>query len=206
MSQTGDPHSGAFSLTKAGTDRYDLLEAFKDVSNTQNGQTPGHMNFYSFGQAFVDPGPDRTREDELRAAARRNNVPDAYVGRLLRVIHDTPVPWGINPCDRWANQLLINLAAAGDGLETRGSNNGVTGFLPITYNDPRGGVTMEHVVIRVTFADGTVFCLDHGLLGGDTHIFSGGDIPSHWRRERGWGLCGEVGDTLGRNPSLMYVP
>jgi hypothetical protein len=55
MSQTGDPHSGTFTLTKTGTDRYDLLEAFKDVSNTQTGQTPGHMNFYPFGQPFVDP-------------------------------------------------------------------------------------------------------------------------------------------------------
>jgi hypothetical protein len=53
--QTGDPHSGTFTLTKTGTARYDLLEHFKDVSNTLGGQTPGHMNFYPFGQAFVDP-------------------------------------------------------------------------------------------------------------------------------------------------------
>jgi hypothetical protein len=58
VNQTGDPHSGTFASTETGTDRYGLLEAFKDVSNTQNGQTPGHMNFYPFGQAFVDPYGD----------------------------------------------------------------------------------------------------------------------------------------------------
>jgi hypothetical protein len=53
--QTGDPHSGTFDLSQTGTDRYDLLEDFFDISNTQAGQTPGHMNVYPFGQTFVDP-------------------------------------------------------------------------------------------------------------------------------------------------------
>lgn len=55
--QTGDPHSGVFTLSETGTSRYDLLEDFYDISNTQGGQTPGHMNVYPFGQTFVDPGP-----------------------------------------------------------------------------------------------------------------------------------------------------
>src|SRR5581483_9903335 len=52
--QTGDPLSGVFTLTQTGTDRYDLLEDFFDISNTEAGTSPGHMNIYPFGQTFVD--------------------------------------------------------------------------------------------------------------------------------------------------------
>jgi len=34
-----------------------LLEDFFDISNTQAGKSPGHMNIYPFGQTFVDPAP-----------------------------------------------------------------------------------------------------------------------------------------------------
>jgi len=53
--QAGDPHSGVFDLIQTGTDRYDLLEDFYDISNTQPDRSPGHMNWYPFGQTFVDP-------------------------------------------------------------------------------------------------------------------------------------------------------
>src|SRR5262245_13053724 len=52
--QEADPHSGVFTLSQTGTDRYDLLEDFYDISNTSSDRQPGHMNVYSFGQTFVD--------------------------------------------------------------------------------------------------------------------------------------------------------
>jgi hypothetical protein len=53
--ETADARSGILSQTR-GSDRYSLLEHFNDVSNTTSGNQPGNMNFYAFGQPFVDPG------------------------------------------------------------------------------------------------------------------------------------------------------
>ena len=56
LAETGDALGAVFSQALTGTDRYGLLEHFTDVSNTNSGNSPGNMNFYPFGQPFVDPG------------------------------------------------------------------------------------------------------------------------------------------------------
>jgi hypothetical protein len=55
LAETGDALGAVFSQVLTGTDRYGLLEHFTDVSNTGGGNGLGNMNFYPFGQAFVDP-------------------------------------------------------------------------------------------------------------------------------------------------------
>jgi hypothetical protein len=55
LTETADTLSGVFSQSGNSQGRYSLLEHFIDVSNTGNGNTPGNMNFYPFGEPFVDP-------------------------------------------------------------------------------------------------------------------------------------------------------
>ena len=55
LQESGSSRSGSFTLSESGSDRYHLLEAFNDVSNTGGGKTPGNMDFHPFGLPFVDP-------------------------------------------------------------------------------------------------------------------------------------------------------
>jgi hypothetical protein len=57
LQETGDTLGAVFDQTETGGDRYSLLEHFVNLSNTGGGNTPGNMNFYPFGLAFVDPPP-----------------------------------------------------------------------------------------------------------------------------------------------------
>jgi hypothetical protein len=55
--ETGDDRSGDLSQSETGSDRYGLLESFNNVSNSQSGNSPGHLNFSPIGTPFADPGP-----------------------------------------------------------------------------------------------------------------------------------------------------
>ena len=61
LTETGNPLSGDFSQTETGTTRYDLLEGFNNVADTNGNSTPGHLNFVPYGVAFVDPFEQKTR-------------------------------------------------------------------------------------------------------------------------------------------------
>lgn len=100
--QTGDPHSGTFNLSQSGTDRYDLLEDFKDISNTQAGQTPGHMNVYPFGQTFVDPGPGRTWGQWFEIIAVAPLEGGVHGGAMLL----NSVTFGITPLNGYVEGLI----------------------------------------------------------------------------------------------------
>jgi hypothetical protein len=55
--ESADGVAGALSASETGTDRYGLLQQFNNVANTGSGNTPGNMDYFPFGQPFVDPGP-----------------------------------------------------------------------------------------------------------------------------------------------------
>ncbi|WP_157469452.1 polymorphic toxin-type HINT domain-containing protein [Gemmata sp. SH-PL17] len=55
LTELGDERAGHFEQTKAGTNRYDLLPLFADVSNASPGTTGGHLTFYTHGLPFRDP-------------------------------------------------------------------------------------------------------------------------------------------------------
>ena len=42
--ETASPLAGRFVLTITGTTRYNLLEQFDDVSDTESGAAPGHFS------------------------------------------------------------------------------------------------------------------------------------------------------------------
>jgi hypothetical protein len=57
LTTTGNAVAGVFSHTATGSDRYDLVQRFEDVSNAAGGASPGHVTFNSHGLPFRDPPP-----------------------------------------------------------------------------------------------------------------------------------------------------
>lgn len=53
--ETGDSMSGHFTQSETGSDRYRLIVAFDDVSNTSAGANPGNVTFHTHGRPFQDP-------------------------------------------------------------------------------------------------------------------------------------------------------
>ena len=84
-----------------------LVEAFKDVSNTHTGQTPGHMNVYPFGQTFVDPGPG----SGILIIDARAGI-DEFFGRLNNWLNPPPEPGEI-PFSRCVVPPLVGMRGIG---------------------------------------------------------------------------------------------
>ena len=55
LTESGDALAGHFSKTRDGTDRYQLIDYFNDVSNNGADTTPGNITFHSHGLPFRDP-------------------------------------------------------------------------------------------------------------------------------------------------------
>jgi hypothetical protein len=65
LTTTGNAVAGVFSHSATGTDRYDLVQRFEDVSNAAGGRSPGHVEFFSHGLPFRDPNPTGFLKDLL---------------------------------------------------------------------------------------------------------------------------------------------
>lgn len=73
---SGDEIAGHFSASTSGTNRYDLVERFSDISNTEPGvTTPGNVSFHSHGLPFRDPvwGPPGGEGSGLHPAPPKDN-------------------------------------------------------------------------------------------------------------------------------------
>ncbi len=55
VTETADARSGYRTQAESGTDRYSLVPYFVNVSDTDNADMPGNMDYSPFGQPFVDP-------------------------------------------------------------------------------------------------------------------------------------------------------
>src|SRR5262249_38158951 len=49
--------SGSLTQTETGTDRYKLLQGFKNVSNAAEGAGPGNLDYSPYGMPFSDAPP-----------------------------------------------------------------------------------------------------------------------------------------------------
>jgi hypothetical protein len=56
LTESSDARAGVLSQSETGSDRYSLLQNFINVANT-GGNAPGNMDYYIFGEPFVDPNP-----------------------------------------------------------------------------------------------------------------------------------------------------
>jgi hypothetical protein len=56
LTEYSDARAGILNQSETGTDRYGLLERYVDIANSQGGSKPGNMDYWPFGQPWVDPG------------------------------------------------------------------------------------------------------------------------------------------------------
>jgi hypothetical protein len=78
LTESDDSLAGHFSQTRAGTDRYGLVDDFGDVSNSGPGATPGNITFHSHGLPFRDP----TFTEEARAALFKLGLSEGQLEQL----------------------------------------------------------------------------------------------------------------------------
>jgi hypothetical protein len=57
LTETANVLTGNISSNETGTDRYELLQEFVNIADTNGVTTPGHMEYSLFGIAFVDGNP-----------------------------------------------------------------------------------------------------------------------------------------------------
>ena len=119
LTETANPLSGNFSQTQTGTTRYDVLQGFNNVADTNGSSTPGHLNFVPYGVAFVDP---ETAEQWFAKLQKGENpaAPNANKGGKLTLVdgsdHGTQkyncFAWAVGKKDVWYGKVGDDYAAA----------------------------------------------------------------------------------------------